>query len=61
MWLYHHGMSQPESSNCKAAELEVGEVPAVTDCVTIHGVVTELSPAKNNSKVICSVLNRQAE
>ena len=31
-------------------ELEVGEVSAAKECVTIHGVVTELSPVKCSKK-----------
>lgn len=38
------------TKKCKAEEMEVTEVFTPQECVTIHGVVTELSPVKCSKK-----------
>lgn len=45
-------MSQEGSGSrkCKAEEFNAGKVFSVTDCVTIHSVVTKLSPVKKSTK-----------
>ena len=51
------------TKKCKAEEMEVTEVFTPQECVTIHGVVTELSPVKCSKKkrIFCWKTNRRED